>query len=94
MSKTISEVNVKSSRFEGTPDQVAVHIFQEVICPSTEALYKVNPQAAALFAYHIFGLAISHFAELQSTERLEKVVNEILQKLLKQLKAERNELKH
>lgn len=41
MSKVIGEVNLNPSRIEGTPDQVAVHIFKEVICPSTEELLKI-----------------------------------------------------
>ena len=46
MSKVIGEVNLNPSRIEGTPDQVAIHIFKEVICPSTEGLLKNNPEAA------------------------------------------------
>lgn len=53
MSKVIGEVNLTPSRIEGTPDQVAIHIFEEIICPSTEELLKNNPEAAKVFAYHI-----------------------------------------
>ena len=44
MSKVIGEVNLSPSRIEGTPDQVALHIFEEIICPSTEELIKNNPK--------------------------------------------------
>ncbi|KCX59484.1 hypothetical protein J541_3836, partial [Acinetobacter pittii] len=30
MSKVIGEVNLNPSRIEGTPDQVALHIFEEM----------------------------------------------------------------
>ena len=46
MSKVIGEVNLSPSSIEGTPDQVAVHIFEKIICPSTEELLKNNPEAA------------------------------------------------
>ncbi|EJG17261.1 hypothetical protein ACIN5189_A2252 [Acinetobacter baumannii OIFC189] len=54
MSKVIGEVNLSPSSIEGTPDQVAVHIFEKIICPSTEELLKNNPEAAKSFC-------ISHF---------------------------------
>ncbi|MDV8152358.1 hypothetical protein R5L37_11375 [Acinetobacter pittii] len=93
MSKVIGEVNLNPSRIEGTPDQVAVHIFKEVICPSTEELLKNNPEAAKVFAYHIFGLSLSQLAEFQSTKNIEKLVTVTLHNLLRQLKKERNELR-
>ncbi|EMP8705105.1 hypothetical protein ACYQIL_002468 [Acinetobacter baumannii] len=94
MSKIIGEVNLNPNRFEGTPDQVAVHIFKEVICPSTEELLKNNPEAAKVFAYHIFGLALSQLAEFHSTKSLDKSVSVTLHNLVQQLKKERNELKN
>lgn len=94
MSKVIGEVNLNPSRIEGTPDQVAVHIFKEVICPSTEELLKNNPEAAKLFAYHIFGLALSQLAEFHSTKGLDKAVRVTLHNLLCQLNKERNELRN
>ncbi|MDC4457946.1 hypothetical protein OHW21_07255 [Acinetobacter baumannii] len=94
MSKVIGEVNLNPSRIEGTPDQVAIHIFEEIICPSTEELLKNNPEAAKVFAYHIFGLALSQLAEFHSTKSLDKAVTVTLHNLLRQLKKERNELKH
>lgn len=94
MSKVIGEVNLNPSRIEGTPDQVAIHIFKEVICPSTEGLLKNNPEAAKVFAYHIFGLALSQLAEFHSTKSLDKAVTVTLHKLLRQLNKERNELKN
>lgn len=94
MSKVIGEVNLNPSRIEGTPDQVAVHIFKEVICPSTEELLKNNPEAAKAFAYHIFGLALSQLSEFHSTKSLDKAVSLTLHNLLRQLKKERNELRN
>ncbi|AVI33679.1 hypothetical protein AW863_RS14445 [Acinetobacter baumannii] len=94
MSKVIGEVNLNPSRIEGTPDQVAIHIFKEVICPSTEELLKNNPEAAKVFAYHIFGLALSQLAEFHSTKSLDKSVSVTLHNLVQQLKKERNELKN
>lgn len=94
MSKVIGEVNLTPSRIEGTPDQVAVHIFKEVICPSIEELAKNNPEAANVFAYHIFGLALSQLAEFQSTKNFERIVTVTLHNLLRQLKKERNELRN
>lgn len=94
MSKVIGEVNLNPSRIEGTPDQVAVHIFKEVICPSTEELLKNNPEAAKVFAYHIFGLSLSQLAEFHTTKSLDKAVSATLHNLLRQLKKERNELKN
>ncbi|HFE8666831.1 TPA: hypothetical protein ACGAPI_002351 [Acinetobacter baumannii] len=93
MSKVIGEVNLNPSRIEGTPDQVAVHIFKEVICPSTEELLKNNPETAKVFAYHIFGLALSQLAEFHSTKSLDKAVTVTPHNLLRQLKKERNELR-
>ncbi|OTU24184.1 hypothetical protein [Acinetobacter pittii] len=93
MSKVIGEVNLSPSSIEGTPDQVAVHIFEKIICPSTEELLKNNPEAAKVFAYHIFGLALSQFAEFQSTKNFEKTVSVTLNNLVTRLKQERNELR-
>ncbi len=94
MSKVIGEVNLNPSRIEGTPDQVAVHIFKEVICPSTEELLKNSSEAAKVFSYHIFGLALSQLAEFHSTKSLDKAVTITLHNLLRQLKKERNELRN
>ncbi|MCJ8815360.1 hypothetical protein K5D49_16675 [Acinetobacter baumannii] len=69
-------------------------IFKEVICPSTEGLLKNNPEAAKVFAYHIFGLALSQLAEFHSTKSLDKSVTVTLHNLLRQLKKERNELRN
>lgn len=93
MSKVIGEVNLNPSRIEGTPAEVATHIFQNIICPSTEELLKNNPEAAKVFAYHIFGLALSQFAEFQSTKNFEKTVSVTLNNLVTRLKQERNELR-
>ncbi|EHU1237711.1 hypothetical protein AZH09_RS08160 [Acinetobacter baumannii] len=92
--QSTSHFNLSPSRIEGTPDQVAVHIFEKIICPSTEELLKNNPEAAKVFAYHIFGLALSQLAEFHSTKSLDKAVTVTLHNLLRQLKKERNELKH
>lgn len=81
MSKVIGEVNLNPSRIEGTPDQVVVHIFEKIICPSTEELLKNNPEAAKVFAYHIFGLALSQLAEFHSTKSLDKAVTVTLHNL-------------
>ncbi len=93
MSKVIGEVNLNPTRIEGTPAEVATHIFQNIICPSTEELLKNNPEAAKVFAYHIFGLALSQLAEFHSTKSLDKAVTVTFHNLLRQLKKERNELK-
>ncbi|RZG82150.1 hypothetical protein EXE06_10785 [Acinetobacter pittii] len=94
MSKVIGEVNLNPSCIEGTPAEVAAHIFQKIICPSTEELLKNNPETAKVFAYHIFGLALSQLAEFHSTKSLEKAVSVTLHNLLRQLKKERNELRN
>ncbi len=54
----IPKVDLNPSRIVGTPDQVAAHIFKEVIYPNTEELLKTNPEVAKVFTYHIFGLAL------------------------------------
>ncbi|MDI9723399.1 MULTISPECIES: hypothetical protein [Acinetobacter] len=94
MSKVIGEVNLTPNRIEGTPAEVAAHIFQNIICPSTEELLKNDPEAAKVFAYHIFGLALSQLAEFHSTKSLDKAVSVTLHNLLRQLKKERNELRN
>lgn len=94
MSKVIGGVNLTPNSIEGTPAEVAAHIFKNIICPSTEELLKNNPEAAKVFAYHIFGLALSQFAEFQSTKSLDKAVTVTLHNLLRQLKKERNELRN
>ncbi|MFW1892119.1 hypothetical protein [Acinetobacter geminorum] len=94
MSKVIGEVNLTPNRIEGTPAEVAAHIFQNIICPSTEELLNNDPEAAKVFAYHIFGLALSQFAEFQSTKNFEKTVSVTLNNLVMRLKQERNELRN
>ena len=93
MSKVIGEVNLSPSRIEGTPDQVALHIFEEIICPSTEELIKTIRKLQKFCISH-FGLALSQLAEFHSTKSLDKAVTVTLHNLLRQLKKERNELRN
>ena len=92
MSKVIGEVNLSPSRIEGTPDQVALHIFEKIICPSTEELLKIILRLQRFCIPH-FGLALSQLAEFHSTKSLDKAVTVTLHNLLRQLKKERNELR-
>ncbi|WP_151817299.1 hypothetical protein [Acinetobacter oleivorans] len=55
---------------------------------------SIPPEAAKVFAYHIFGLALSQLAEFHSTKSLDKAVTVTLHNLLRQLKKERNELRN
>lgn len=92
MSKVIGAVNIQPSIVEGTPTEVATHIFQNIICPSTEMLIKQDPQAAMLFAYHIMGFGISQYAECVSTKQFKKQLDVITHNMVQRLKKERGEL--
>lgn len=92
MSKVIGDVVLPSMKIEGTPAEVATHIFKNIICPSTEMLIKENPQAAALFAYHIMGYGISQYAECCSTKKFQKDLEVTIHNMVQSLKKERGEL--
>ncbi|WP_335953723.1 hypothetical protein [Acinetobacter higginsii] len=92
MSKVIGGVDLPSMKIEGTSAEVAAKIFENIISPNTEMLFKKDPQAAAVFAYHIMGLAISQFAECVVTADFEKRMNIIVPQMVQRLKIERGEL--
>jgi len=92
MSKFIGGVDLPSMKIEGTSAEVAAKIFENIISPNTAMLFKKDPQAAAVFAYHIMGLAISQFAECVTTDDFEKNMNNIVRKMVPNLKKERGEL--
>lgn len=94
MSKVIGEVNLNPSRIEGTPDQVALHIFEEIICPSTEELLKNNPGSCKSFCISHFWFSTVSTSRVHSTKSLDKAVTVTLHNLLRQLKKERNELRN
>lgn len=59
MSKVIGEVNLSPSSIEGTPDQVAVHIFEKIICPSTEELLKTIRKLQSFCISHFWFSTVS-----------------------------------
>lgn len=52
MSKVIGEVNLSPSSIEGTPDQVAVHIFEKSFVQVLKSFSKQSGSCKS-FAYHI-----------------------------------------
>ena len=90
----LGQVNLPSTKIEGTPAEVASALFQEIICPNVEMLIKQDPDAAKLFAFHIMGLAISQYAELASTKNFQKQLEVITHNMVQSLKKERGELKN
>ncbi|WP_336938901.1 hypothetical protein [Acinetobacter modestus] len=92
MSEVIGDVILPSMKIEGTAQEVAVKIFQQIISPNTEMLFKQDPQSAAVFAYHIMGLAVSQFAECVVTSDFEERMNRIVDGMVQNLKKERGEL--
>ena len=92
MSEVIGTVTLLGTKIEGTTQEVASHIFKEIICPNTEMLAANDPQAAMVFAFHVMGLAISQYAEFVSTKKFEKTLNTVTHNLVQNLKKERGEL--
>ena len=92
MSKVIGDVVLPGMKIEGTAQEVAVKLFEQIISPNTAMLFKQDQQEAAVFAYHIMGLAISQFAECVTTDAFEKNMNNIVRKMVPNLKKERGEL--
>ena len=92
MSKVIGEVNLSPSSIEGTPDQVAVHIFEKSFVQVLKSFSKQSGSCKSFCISH-FGLALSQLAEFHSTKSLDKAVTVTLHNLLRQLKKERNELR-
>ena len=92
MSKVIGDVVLPSMKIEGTAQEVAAKIFEHIISPNTAMLFKQDPQSAAVFAYHIMGLAVSQFAECVVTSDFEKQMNFIVERMSQNLKQERGEL--
>ena len=72
MSKVIGEVNLSPSSIEGTPDQVAVHIFEKSFVQVLKSFSKIILRLQRFCIPH-FGLALSQLAEFHSTKSLEKL---------------------
>ncbi|NNP68925.1 hypothetical protein [Acinetobacter sp. Ac_5812] len=92
MSEVIGDVILPSLKIEGTAQEVAVKIFENIVSPNTEMLFKNDPQAAAVFAYQIMGLAVSQYADLVSTKHFKKHMDIVTHNLVQILKKERGEL--
>lgn len=92
MSKLIGTVDLPGTKIEGTAAEVAVRIFEQMICPNTAMLFKQDPQLAAVFAYNIMGLAISQYADLVKTKHFKKQLDVITHNMVQNLKKERGEL--
>lgn len=90
----LGEITLLGTKIEGTPAEVAASIFKKIICPNIEMLLKQNPDAAKVFAFHIMGLAISQYAELNTTKSFQKQLEVITHNMVQSLKKERGELKN
>lgn len=89
----IAEITASGS-FEGTPKDVAYHIFSTLIVPIAEQLKKMEPNDSKDFAYHIMGLGIAQFSESVCPEHFRKVLNDVVEVIATEMEKERISLKH